>query len=251
MINGFELTWRSRLMAALRWAGTGAMVSHRSAAILHGIEEVTERPLELSIHSGKSVPGVILHRLRDDVRRTRFLGEFPVTLLESTIFDLSKVLKPRRAGRCLDECLRKKMTTLHRLRAEHDRYGANGRSGSRVLGRLLAMRDDRDGRLESRLESDTLRLLRDPRLPRVEPAHRIYSDGRHVARLDFAWPQWRLGLEAHSYRWHFGLDQWRRDLARDNKLKLLGWTVLHYTWDDVHFDREQVLADLLQALDVG
>jgi very-short-patch-repair endonuclease len=57
--------------------------------------------------------------------------------------------------------------------------------------------------------------------------------GRLVARLDFAYPRARLGIEADGYRFHSGRRVWTRDIERHNALIELGWTVLRFTWEDL------------------
>ncbi len=125
-----------------------------------------------------------------------------------------------------------------------------GRRGTYIARQLLSLRDDTDGQMESRLETDALALFRDPRLPRPEVQYKVRTP-RRSRRLDFAWPPSLVGVEAHSYKWHGDLDRWKQDIARDNELKLMGWTILHYTWDDVHFEPETIIRDVLQALRTG
>ena len=187
---------------------------------------------------------MICHRLRGDAPRTRAVGAFVVTTPERTIADLCAVSRASRAGKALDDALRKRMTTLPRLRDELEVRCGQGRKGSAVFRDLLSLRDERDGRLESEFEAATLRLLRNRRLPRVEPQFVVVEAGQRAPRLDFAYPAFRVGVEAHSYRHHSGLDPWNSDWARDNRLKVLGWVVLHYTWDEVHFEGERVIREI-------
>ena len=51
--------------------------------------------------------------------------------------------------------------------------------------------------------------------------------------LDFAFPDARLGIEAHSIRWHMGEAKWYYDMRRDRALKRNGWTLLYYGMDDL------------------
>jgi very-short-patch-repair endonuclease len=171
-----------------------------------------------------------------------------ITWVERTLLDLGAHLPPRTTGLALDDALRERKTTLQRLWRELDLYGGSGKSGSKTLRDLLQLRDDRDGKLESQLEAAALAVLRDRRLPPVTPQFVVREAGSNPPRLDFAYPSCRIGIEAHSYRWHLDPDQMRKDAARDNRLKLLGWTVLHYTWDDLHFERQRVIAEIRQLL---
>jgi very-short-patch-repair endonuclease len=140
------------------------------------------------------------------------------------------------------------MTTLQRLQDELARTGGRGRAGSKVLRELLKLRDDRDGRLESDLEAAALRLLRTPRLPPVDVQFVVHEAGAHPPRLDFAYPAFRVGVEGHSFKHHGIHDGWNADWARDNRLKALGWAVLYYSWDEIHFEGDRVIEQIRQVL---
>jgi very-short-patch-repair endonuclease len=53
-----------------------------------------------------------------------------------------------------------------------------------------------------------------------------------VARLDLAYPRFRIGIEYDGGH-HRERAVFRRDVARLNRLRLCGWTVLRFTADDV------------------
>ncbi|MEA2497851.1 MAG: hypothetical protein QOH26_256, partial [Actinomycetota bacterium] len=242
--------WEKRLMAAFLWAAPGSHVSHRSAAELLRLDGPPRGFVEVSAPVGRRPRNdVFCHRLAPGDRpRSRAVGCFIVTPPERTLLDLCSVVPATKAGKALDDALRKSMTTLPRLWGELEDRGERGRKGSKIFRRLLSLRDDRDGRLESELEAATLRLLRTSRLPKVDVQFVVTEAGAHAPRLDFAYPAYQVGIEAHSYRHHAGLDPWNSDWARDNRLKLLGWTVLHYTWDEIHFESERVITDIGRLL---
>jgi hypothetical protein len=248
-VRGTPDSWAKRVTAAFLWGGPGAVMSHRTAAALYELDGTDRSVLEITLPGGRTRKGIVCHRFPSGPKpRTRQLDTVKVTWLDRTLLDLCAVVRPPRAGLALDDALRKRMTTLERLWAELDATGGLGRKGSAVFRQLLGLRDDRDGSMESRLETATKRLLATPPLPVVTPQFRIFDGKSYVARLDFAYPHALLGVEAHSFRWHADLERWKRDQARDNKLKLLGWAVLHYTWDEVHFDRDRVINEIRRML---
>jgi very-short-patch-repair endonuclease len=51
-----------------------------------------------------------------------------------------------------------------------------------------------------------------------------------------------------GYRWHAGREQWSRDLRRENQLKLRGWTLLRFSWEDVHGRPRTVANQVRSAL---
>jgi very-short-patch-repair endonuclease len=238
-------------MAAFLWAGEGSYVSHRSAAQLLGLEGGPSGHVEVAGCLARAKRhDVTLHRVtQDDRPRTRPVGSFLVTPPERTIMDLCSVVPAAKAGKVMDDALRKKLTTLDRLQAEAQERGRSGRNGAKVFRRLISFRDDRDGKLESDLEAALLRLLRTPLLPKVDVQHVVSEAGSHPPRLDFAYPVYRVGVEGHSFRHHGGLlKAWNSDWMRDNRLKVFGWTVLYYSWDEIHFEGERVIADIGRLL---
>jgi very-short-patch-repair endonuclease len=66
--------------------------------------------------------------------------------------------------------------------------------------------------------------------------------------VDLAYPSARLALEADGYRYHSRRSQWQRDLRRRNELAAAGWTVLHFTWEDVRSGRRETVARVAAAL---
>jgi very-short-patch-repair endonuclease len=64
--------------------------------------------------------------------------------------------------------------------------------------------------------------------------YEVRDGTRLVARVDFAYPEARLAIEADGYRFHGTHRQWKKDLKRRTILAGLGWRVLHFSWEDVH-----------------
>ena len=89
-----------------------------------------------------------------------------------------------------------------------------------------------DVRSESPLETAIRLLLLDAGLPSPVPQHPVRSsDGRLLARLDLAWLDRRLGLEADGKEPHgqprpIYTDRWRANA-------LVGWQLIRFTWHDV------------------
>lgn len=54
--------------------------------------------------------------------------------------------------------------------------------------------------------------------------------GRIVARTDIGFPSVRLGLEAHSRRFHFGPENEERDEDRDLSAARCGWELIYLGW---------------------
>ena len=74
--------------------------------------------------------------------------------------------------------------------------------------------------------------LHDPEIPPIELQYPIRDDtGRVVAKTDIAIPSVRLGLEAHSRRFHFGPDAEPLDEQRDLAAGTCGWDLQYLGWN--------------------
>jgi very-short-patch-repair endonuclease len=99
------------------------------------------------------------------------------------------------------------------------------------------------------LEARLLRVIRRHRtLPEPVAQYEVREQGRFVARVDFAYPERKIAIEADGYRWHSDAARWRRDLSRRNELTRAGWLVLHFTWADVSSRPRDVAATILAAI---
>jgi very-short-patch-repair endonuclease len=94
------------------------------------------------------------------------------------------------------------------------------------------------------MEASMMRILRSLPGPPAVCQHEVWI-GEDRFFIDFAYPDMQLGIEAHSLRWHMGRERWQRDLVRDRKLKRAGWTMLYYSWDDIHLRSDDLRSEIL------
>lgn len=239
-LAGAPVTRMMTIMAGYVWA-RDCFISHVTAGELWELDGLpSQEEVELTAYVGKRAPkGVIVHRIPSSKPPPiRSMQGIAVASVERTIFELAGKLSLHSAGRALDDALRKKQTTLDRCWKAWESFGGRGRKGTRAMKTLLFVRDDREGLLRSRLESKMLRILRAVR-PRAVP-NLLVQDGTRRAYLDFAFPDRRVGVETHGAVWHHGEERWKKDLKRDRWLTSLGWSVLYFSWDDVHLEPSEV-----------
>ena len=248
-IVGSPATWEQQLMAACLLAGPTAAVSHRAAAAVWALDGVDSSLVEIVCPRRIRSTGFIAHRAAVPRRHATHIGSIPVTDPSRTLLDLGGVVSTRLMEDALDDALRRGLTTLTRLRRRLQAEGRRGRAGTGILRQLVDARDPSSALPESILESRVARLLTRAGLPRPVPQHEIRANGRLVARIDFAWPEHLVALEADGYRHHSGRAAWQRDRARRNLLTGLGWRVLHISWDDVERRPEAVLSAVRSALE--
>ncbi len=73
--------------------------------------------------------------------------------------------------------------------------------------------------------------LDSPLIPGLVEEYEIRDEaGRFVARCDLAVPWVRLGIEAHSRRFHFGAAAEASDEDREHQLALAGWELRYVGW---------------------
>jgi very-short-patch-repair endonuclease len=131
----------------------------------------------------------------------------------------------------LEHALRERMTTVRRLRWRLDELGTNGRPGTGALRCVLGSRRTATTPTESTLETLFAGVLRGAGAPAPERQFVIRDGAGFVARMDFAYPDCRVGIEVTGHRFHSGRRAWARDIERNNRLTALGWRILYVTWD--------------------
>ncbi|MEM7092017.1 MAG: hypothetical protein AAF567_03355 [Actinomycetota bacterium] len=233
-------SWRQRLMT---FSLVGSVASHRAAAALHGLDGFAEGKLEVVQRRSarRQLPGhVTLHRTTFlDGADISTVDGIDCTSIERTLIDLGQVLPPLRVEPALDSALRRGVS-VRALELALDRLQRPGRSGVGPLRRLLADPARAGVVPDSLFERLLERLMRERGLPAPVRQFEVVAGGE-CRRVDLAWPQARLAVEAHSRRWHFGRAAESSDHVRDLALAAAGWEVLYITWDQLqqpdHFVR--------------
>jgi hypothetical protein len=230
-------TWHQRLMSVVLAAGSHGYASHRSAARLHrldGFDNPRNATVEVTVQRAFRLDpcvAAVTHHVRplDDFDLTTIDGT-PCTDLKRTLCDLGSVVGYRQVRRALTSA-RRRGIDLWQLRDSAQRLHRPHQAGTGTLMRVLAS-VPWEGRLPQTWFEELLSLcIRDPTLPPMAFQHEIVDrSGRVVARPDIAFPSVRLGLEAHSRRFHFGPDVEPLDEDRDLAAARCGWELLYLGW---------------------
>ena len=237
-VAGVPDTWHQQLLAAVFDAGPGAAVSHRAAAILLGLaRRGAPRVVEISVSRPRSsrVPGVVVHRSRDLSPEHLLVVEgIPCTGPLRTLVDLGAVERHWYVADAFERALQARQVTVLGAEWMLTNLSRRGRDGCGVFRRVLDTRAlaaaaPDPGLLEPRMA----RLLRDSGLPVPEYQHEVRQDGRLVARLDFAYPDWLEAFEVDGFETHGTPTAMSLEFEREHRLKAIGWNITRFTWHHV------------------
>ncbi len=227
--SALEVTHLLRARTAARLLLPHAVVSGASAAVLWGLDDLAgpADDVELTVPPGAhrgAAPGVLVRRrvLPGDCLRpvTGVRATAPAT----TALELAARLPLDDGVVLLDRFVAAKLTTLTTLRMDAAELTGRGCRRARQAAALA------DGLAASPQETRLRLLLHRSPLPTPVPQHVVRQQGRFVARLDFAWPERRVGLE-YEGAWH--TTRIGEDRRRIEALQAAGWRVLFVTAADL------------------
>jgi hypothetical protein len=257
-------TWHARLQALLLDAGPDAVVSHRSAARLHGfwryrhdaaVEVTTRECHDHLVTLGR------LHRSSWMPNEHRALvAGFPTTTVARTCFDLMGDPDPglrrspvgsdihaRNMLRVVNDALARHGMTLAQFAAVQAALSKRGRSGSRLARETLGYLEPGYVPTESEGEDLFVELVALYDMPPPERQVQLSGDRGWVGRVDFLYPECRLVIEIDGATHAGPLDR-MRDEARDAELRALGYDVWRIPYRQLLLRPHAVMRDLRQRL---
>ena len=235
----------ARWMAAVLAGGTGAVLSHRSAAELWGLIGGSSGPIHLTVSSKRRRPGILLHRssvLEDE--RTE-VERIPVTTVPRTILDCASAMTERRLERLINEADVLRLYDHLSLPTLLHRYPR--RPGSRALRVALDKRNAGSTRTRSELEELLLELVDELGLQRPELNVTLQLDGETI-EIDALWRAERIAVELDSRQFHDTPLAFERERRRDRRLSAAGWRPVRITWRQITEERAAVGRDLSAML---
>jgi very-short-patch-repair endonuclease len=243
------MTSRQSALAAVLWAGEGALLSHASAAMLWEFDGVRTGKIELSVPRERNIrsKSVVIHRsTRLDRADRTVLEGIRITTPARTLIDMSGRLEDHRLSTVLEDLIRRDLVSPERLGARLSALRSSGRPGGGRLDELLVARGG--GRpMESALETLVWPLILRAEVPSPVRQHWLVIGGDRY-RLDFAWPDAKVALECDGYAFHGGRGAWNNAEARLAEFAAVGWRVLPVTWDAAKRQPERVIRWLRTSL---
>ncbi len=233
VLTAAPVTWHQQLKVQTLLGQ--AVASHRAAAHLHGLDGFGSSALEVCIPRDDE-------RLERKVRTHSWrrtepedlveIDGIPCTSVARTLVQLGSVVARWRVEKALDSALRSGVSAVW-IEDTLERLWRPGKTGAGTLRRII----DDPRRLGALPDSWFERLLQQaldaPGLPPAELQYEVRT-GSSVRRLDLAYPEVKLGVEAHSRRFHFGPARTESDNLRDLELAAVGWEVIYVTWSMAH-----------------
>ncbi|MEO7557118.1 MAG: DUF559 domain-containing protein [Acidimicrobiales bacterium] len=265
-LAGTPPTVERRQWAALLEGGRRAVLSHNTAAALHGLTGFDDDRLHVTRHETRR-HGLTLSRLH----LTAWLPEdhlverqgLAVTSIARTVFDLGGDPAPhvwrhdgllaihdRRMARALDTSLARLGNTIDAQARVLASLGRRGRPGSAVMRRLMEGLTDSYTPTESALEQLFVEMC---------AAHGLEQPTRQcvlgmkaiIGRVDFTYLSAHLVIEVDGRAWHESRSDAEADRWRDNQLHAAGYRVLRFRWRDLMDDPERVVHTIRAALQVA
>jgi hypothetical protein len=238
---------QSLLAACLRREGM-VWVSHRSAAAFWRLDGFESDAIEVTTVAGlRTCKAVTVHRVPEMPRPdVAFVRRIPVTTVHRTLLDLGAVVDPDAVELALECALRRRITSLDRLRRRLDALGTRGRKGPATLRALLDIHSGTP--TGSALETRFVQFLRRCRLPFPDRQVSFRDEGGFVGRVDFYFENARAVVEVDSRAHHIRRREWEADLRRRNRLTAEGYRVLHVTHERLMVDPGGLERELRQLL---
>ena len=251
---GVKRSWHLRASAAVLSARAPALISHRSAGWLYGIDEHQPGIIDVTVprhRRPRSRPGVQFHESRqfDVAADTAAMRDgLPVTGVARTILDSCSVLPglPERLD-LFDEARRLKLVDWDDLWDCLVVHTGRGRRGLQRYRDVLLTRDG-TAPAGTKFARRVGLLLESAGLPTAVYEHPVpHSEGTYFIDLAYLAPRTVavecIGRIGHDFERAFEMDPIRR-----NRLQLLGWIVIEVTWRRFVNAPESVVAEVVQAL---
>lgn len=218
-LAGVPVTWKQRALAACLISGPGAVVSHRSAAVLWGVSGFRPGPLEITVPAGRSGRNALARVHRSEVEGV-LRDRVPVTRPSRMLMDLAGVVTGDLLEEAVDDALCRRLCRIEDLTPRGK------------LREVLAAWNG-DGLPEGVAEMRVVRALLAAGLEQPVRQYEIWVNGVFIARVDLAYPPFRLAMELDGFRWHAGRRAFRSNRMRRNRVEAAGWRLLEAAPEDI------------------
>jgi very-short-patch-repair endonuclease len=250
-VAGAPVTFKTKVATAVLSAGPGAVATHRTAAHLWSMDGFRAGVIEVAIPRGRYYrqTGVVTHESTDlDRCRVLRVDGIPLTDAGRTILDVARRASDQRVLGAMEAARRDGHVTWASLAQTLLVHARRGRPGVQRFRRVLTANVAREEITDSLMEAVAISLLLEHGLPQPILHFRVLdAAGTFVAEVDLAYPELKVAIELDG-EIHRERAVFHRDRPRQNRLELLGWTVLRFTWPQLNSEPHRFVADVAAAL---
>ena len=255
-VEGSVECWRQRVEALSLWGGPKSVLSHRTAAALHGFDDFKvdplgkAGPLEITVKPQKrklKLEGARIYRCKPPPHWDVIVRDdgLCVTSVPRTLMDMSRLVTFTQLRSMMSQALREKKTTLMQLQRFLER--TRKRPGIVRFRAVLASITGEGGPTDSQLEELALRVLRQAKMPKPDVQKRQVSKGKR-RRIDFIFERQKVIVETDGYAYHSGVEAFEKDRRRRNSLCADGYVVLQWTWRGLQDNPDELINELCAVL---
>jgi very-short-patch-repair endonuclease len=240
-----RLSREGRYLAAVLFAGEGALLSHCSAADLWELRATKEARIDVTVTRNRRGDRTVrIHRNASEPDDATTRHGIPITTPLRTLLDLAAVVPPPELERAIRQAVYRRLTTTALLAdAVPERIGNRGVN---ALRKALIHLGEAPGLTRSKLEQSFLRFLRRHRLPMPELNVKMRIGGRAI-EADCVWRRQCVIIELDGRDAHDSTPAFESDRARDLALVVAGWRTGRVTARRLRLDAA-ALAGELRAL---
>jgi hypothetical protein len=219
-VAGAPTGWMQDAWVAILAGPPGTVISHTSAAALHGLGDPPAIPhVTVPRTASGRIAGAVVHHGSLVSADRCIVDGLAATRVDRTIVDCAAVLDHDDLDKLVDAAIGRGRTRTEPIRRAWDRAGPV--EGGRLLTEALApyAGGAPPGSVKA---AHALRLFRRWCLPAPECEYVVRDgQGRSVGRIDFVWRPWRFGLEYDGDEFH-PPRRWDADDRRQEAIELLG-----------------------------
>jgi very-short-patch-repair endonuclease len=235
-----------RYLAAVLFAGDGAVLSHCAAADVWELRASKEPKIDVTVPADRRGDATVrIHRDALDGGETMTRDGIRVTKPLRTLLDLAAYVTDKELERAIRQAVYRRLTTTALLaEAVHER---SGHRGMKKMREALVNLGEAPGLTRSDLEEDFLAFLRKHRLPMPELNAKMRIGGRAI-EPDCIWREQRLIVELDGRDAHNSTPAFESDRARDAALTAALWRVVRVTSRRIRTDGKQLAKELRTLL---
>lgn len=242
----------ARWLAAQFAIGRRAVLSHRTAAAIHGLDHgAADGAVHVIVprRSRESPAGIVVHESPNlRVATVTRQGVLRVTSVPRTLCDLAgSVDDADRMRRLVATAVRSGDAGIEQLREEIERRHTF--AGRAVLRHVIGELSPLEPMAREELESLFLRITTAAGVAPTTMNHRVTDADGRTRYLDALWLPGRVYAELDSRRFHGTLIDWHDDQRRENAVSLVGYgPCLRFSWWDLRHHAPLVLDTIRRAL---